>query len=254
VDNSGTEAVGKKVFFILPNSVIQKEMISELIRQEFEIYLVPSIADARRAFVKYPDCLAFLNIDEGLSEEDWLGFVKEIQENPNLSNVRLGILSYNADSELAKKYLIDYMVPCGFIKLSLNLAESTKIVAKVLEANEAKGRRKYLRVHCSERTLYNFKNEDGLLEGHIIDISNVGMSCTLNSDKDIPIHSLITNIQLKLKGNLCLVDGIIMGRRHEEGEKRDIYVILFDPKTLQDQREKIRTYMQSVLQTSIANL
>jgi len=254
LDEATDDFVGKKVFFVLPNSVIQKEMVTDLIRQEYEICLVPSISDARRVFSRYPDCLAFLNIDEGLSEGEWLSFVESIQSNPAFSKVRLGVLSYNADPELSRKYLMDRMVPCGFIKLSLNLVESTQIVAKVLEANEAKGRRKYLRVHCGEKAFFNFNIGEELFEGKIVDISSVGMSCTFNSGKSIEVHRMVQGIQLKLKGNLCLVDGVVMGRRRASDSGEDLVVILFDSKTSLDQKGRIRGYIQSVLQSSIASL
>lgn len=247
---------GKKVFFVQPNSVIQKEMVAELIRQEYEVLLIPDATQAKKIFALYPDCLAFLNLDEGLSEAGWEGFVREVQSDPSLAEVKLGILTYNPDPELARKYLMDHMLPCGFIKLSLGLAESTAIVLKVLEANEARGRRKYLRVHCAENTRLNVKTDAGVLEGRILDISSVGMACTLNSATELKLHSKLESVQLQLKGTLCLVNGIVMGSRplaSNEGETKadKAYVVLFDPKTPPVQREKIRGYIQWALQSSV---
>lgn len=242
---------GKKVFFVQPNSVIQKEMVAELIRQEYEVLLINDAAKAKRLFAQYPDCLAFLNLDEGLTEEQWEAFVGEVQGDPALAGVKLGILTYNTDPGLARKYLMEYMVPCGFIKLSLGLAESTSIVLKVLEANEARGRRRYLRVHCGENTKLNLKLSNGMVEGRILDISSVGMACTLKSPVDLKLHSVLDSIQLQLKGTLCLVNGVVMGSRLLEDGVGRAYVILFDPKTAPVQREKIRGYLQWALQASI---
>jgi hypothetical protein len=242
---------GKKVFFVQPNSVIQKEMVAELIRQEYEVLLINDANRAKKVFAKYPDCLAFLNIDEGLSEVDWEALVTEVQADPTLSQVKLGILTYNTDPELAQKYLMDHMVPCGFIKLSLGLAESTSIVAKVLDANEARGRRKYLRVHCGDNTKLNVKLEGSVVEGRIIDISSVGMACSLKTPQELKLHSVLESIQLQLKGTLCLVNGVVMGSRLLEDGSGRAYVVLFDPKTPPVQREKIRSYLQWALQSSI---
>jgi hypothetical protein len=242
---------GKKVFFVQPNSVIQKEMVAELIRQEYEVLLVTDAAKAKRLFALYPDCLAFLNLDEGLTEEEWDAFVREVQGDPALSGVKLGILTYNTDPELARKYLMEHMVPCGFIKLSLGLDESTAIVLKVLEANEARGRRKYLRVHCGDNTKLNLKMGSDVVEGRILDISSVGMACSLKSDVELKLHSVLDSIQLQLKGTLCLVNGVVMGSRPMEGESRKAYVVLFDPKTASVQKEKIRGYLQLALQSSV---
>jgi len=242
--------VGKKVFFVAPNSVVQKEMMADLVHQEYEVHLVPDVTKAKTLFAKYPDCIAFLNIDDGLSEEGWEAFIREVQADPVLQRVRLGILTYNSDPELAKKYLMEYRVPCGFIKLTLNRGESTAIVLKVLEANEARGRRRYLRIQCRENTRLNFRDAWGLIEGRVIDISSVGMACVLDPDKAWAKHSVIESIQLKLNATVCMVNGIVMGSRRLERQE-NLYVVLFDPKTAQAQRDKIRNYIQWSLQTAI---
>ena len=236
-DSSTPDYNGKKIFFIQPNSVIQKELVTELIRQEYEVLLVPEVAQAKKIFSRYPDCLAFLNLDEGLSEEGWENFVREVQADPAFAQVKLGIMTYNPDQELAQKYLMDFQLPCGYIKLTLKLEESTSIVLKVLDANEARGRRKYLRVHCGDNTKLNLKLGDSIVEGKVIDLSSVGMACVLNSEKDLALHSMLEKIQLQLKGNLVLVNGIVMGSRPLDDGGR-AYVILFDPKTPDNQRAK----------------
>ena len=72
---------GKKVFFVHPSSVIQKDMVSELIKNEYEIYLIPDYRKAKALFRKYPDCIVFINIDEGMKEPEWEVFIKEVQED-----------------------------------------------------------------------------------------------------------------------------------------------------------------------------
>jgi hypothetical protein len=251
MSTSRDSVAGKKVFFVQPNSVVQKEMVAELVGQEFDVSLIHNASDATKIFERYPDCIAFLNIDDGLSEEEWVQFVGRVQSNPSLKSVKIGILTYNPDPRLAKKYLIDLMVPCGFIRLSLKLAESTAIVLKVLEANEARGRRRYLRVHCNQNTRLNFRTSTDLIDGRILDISSVGMSCILNPDKSWAAHTVFESIQLKLKASLCLITGIVMGSRQDTNSRATVYVVLFDPKTPPIQKEKIRVFMQWVLQSSI---
>ncbi len=242
---------GKKVFFVQPNSVIKKEMVAELIRQEYEVLLVADAAQATQLFRRHSDCLAFLNIDEGLCEKEWEAFVGEVQADPALSGVKLGILTYNKDPELARRYLMEHMVPCGFIKLTLGLAESTAIVSKVLEANEAKGRRQFLRVHCGENTKFNVVLASGLAEGRILDISSVGMACTFDNIVPLELHSVLKSVQLQLKGARCMLDAVVMGSRPLDNGSGRAYILLFDPQTPAVQKEKIRAYLQWALQASI---
>jgi hypothetical protein len=242
---------GQMIFFVQPNSVIRTELIAELIKQEYEVYLIPDAVNAKRVFYQYPHCLAFLNIDDGFSEDEWLRFVQEVQKDPLLKQVKIGILTYNPDKRLAEKYLINRTVPCGFVRLSLKTTESIGIIAKVLEANEAKGRRKYLRVHCDKNSRLSFKDAANLIEGRVLDLSSVGMTCLLNPDKQWAQRSVFESIRLKLEGGFCTVSGIVMGSRRLETGEGTLYLILFNTKTPNVSFEKIRAYMQRVLQSSI---
>src|SRR6185369_13436461 len=139
---------GRQVVFVRPHSVVQNELLAELIRNEYAVAVLSDHTQVRHLFQLYPDCIAFLNIDEGYQESEWAGLVREVEDDPKTATVRIGILTYNTDPELSQKYLLELMVSCGYVKLSLELAESKKTILKVLEANEAKGRRQYIRVLC----------------------------------------------------------------------------------------------------------
>jgi hypothetical protein len=241
---------GKKVFFLYPNSVIQTDMVSELIKAEYEIYLLKDHEKAVTLFRRYPDSVVFINIDEGQKEPQWEAYIKNLQADSALSSMQIGILTYNNDPELAQKYLMDLMVSGGFIKLSLGLKESTAIVLKVLEANEARGRRKYLRVRCGDKnSTLNLKHGEKLITGTVMDVSSVGMACSFEPDPGYAAHAVTEAIQLKLKGTLCLVSGIVMGTRKDHSGT--VYVLLFDPKTPSEIKTKIRNFMQWSLQTHI---
>ena len=115
---------------------------------------------------------------------------------------RIGILTYNKDENLAKKYLMELMVPCGFIVLTLSLGKSASTILKTLQVNEAKGRRKFLRASelDSVNTKLNFKYNDTLYNGTITDISIAGMAISINAEIILPLHEILTDIQLQLKG------------------------------------------------------
>jgi hypothetical protein len=242
---------GKKTFFVQPSSVIRTEMIAELIKLEYEVYLVNDANDAKKLFSRYPNCLAFLNIDDGLSELQWLRLVREVQQDPNLSNVKIGVLTYNQDKRLAEEYLINLRVACGFVKLSLKMKDSLDIITRVLDVNEAKGRRKYLRVHCDQTSGLSFKDGRDVIEGRILDLSSVGMTCVLTPDKRWPKGSSLAAIRLKLEGGYCTVSGVVMGSRPMESSRETMYLVLFDTKTDSTNVEKIRAYMQKRLQSSL---
>ena len=241
---------GNKVFFLYPHSVIQNEMIIELIRNEYEIYIISDHEKIIPILRKYKDSILFINIDTILQEDEWEKYIKEIMQNNEIEGTKIGILTYNNDKALAEKYLMEILVPCGFIKLSLGIAASTNIIIKVLDANEVKGRRKYVRANCMNMSMTSFNAKIGekYYTGKIMNISSAGMSCAFDENVDIELKTFIPDIQLKLKGVICKISGVIGGIRRSENTT---YVILFDKKKSKETRFKISHFVFKCLQNAI---
>ena len=247
------QLLGRKVFILYPHSVIQDELLSTLISQEYEVYLLKDHKRALKLLELFKDSIIFINIDDRLSEEEWEEYIRAIIRNPALKKVRVGILSYNNDTALKQKYLMEIGVPCGFIRLKLGLAQSEKIILAALKANEARGRRKYVRVPCNrdEGAQFNIRLNESVFSGKIIDISSIGMAVHFTTDPGLPKNSLLEGIQLRLRSNLVNLKGVVIGFR--EGHPRK-YVIIFSPGTPAAEKEKIRRYIINSLQNSIEGM
>ena len=241
---------GKKVIFLYPQSVIQEKLVTHIIRYEYEVYLIHDHQKNLKFINKYNNAILFINIDDGLKEEEWEKYIRNIINNDHTKNVRIGILSYNDDKDLAKKYLMDVGVQCGFIRLKLGVKESTAIILKTLEVNEAKGQRKYVRVSCKEHNnaSFNLKIEDDVYSGQVTDLSSVGMAITFNKPVELKVKSLLSDIQLRLKGIICMVTGVVIAIRKAD---KNTYVIMFVKNMHEDTKNKIYHYIYSVLQESI---
>ena len=135
-------ARGRKVFFLYPHSVLNEELLVEILENEYEIYCIRDHEAAARVAAAWPGSIVFVNIDEGLRELQWEAWIRHLIDAPETASTRLGIMTYNPNPELAHKYLMELMIPCGFIQLKLGLAEGKRIILKTLEANEARGRRR----------------------------------------------------------------------------------------------------------------
>lgn len=244
---------GKKIFLLRPHSVIREEMLDVLIMAGYETYTVIDEKKARKLLIKFPGSIMFINIDEGLKESEWEAYIREIQENPATKESRLGIMSYNQDRVLMEKYLMEIAIPCGYIQLKLGLQESTKIILAALDANEARGQRKFIRAVCEDdiNATMNFKGDRGMHYGKILDISSAGIAAKVEKFEALPPNSVVHNVQLKLRGGLLMVDMILMGIRQGN---RDIYIFLFDPKMNQDSKMVIYRYVKICLQKYIDGL
>jgi hypothetical protein len=248
------EAAGKKVFLLYPHSVIHEEMLDILIMNGFETYTLRDHKKALKMLAHFPGSIMFINIDEGISENEWEAYIKAIQENPATNETRLGILSYNQDKALMEKYLMEIAVPCGYIQLKLGIQESTKIILSALQANEARGRRKYIRAFCEDdvNATMNYKGAEGFFQGKILDISSAGIAARIPKFPDIPPNSLIRDVQLKLRGALVMTDAVLMGKRRDD---RDVCILLFDPSKMNpDSKLVIHHYIKQCLQKYIDQL
>ncbi len=244
---SETADDGKKVFFLYPQSVIQDELITFLLKNEFEVYFLNDHQKAIRLFRKFNNSLCFINIDDGLKEDEWENYIKSLKADPATKGVQIGILSYNNDPDLIQKYLMDVGVECGFVQLKLGVKQSTDIILKVIEVNEAKGRRKFVRVNCENdpKVLLNFSHKEYSYKGQIIDISSVGVACRFPETVSVDNKTILHKIQLNLKGSLIQTDGIILARR-SDNEK--ILIIVFNPRPKESELEKIHRFIHKILQ------
>ncbi len=248
-----TTSDGKKVFFLYPQSVIQDELITFLLKNEFEVYFLNDHEKAIRLFRKFNNSICFINIDDGLKEDEWEKYIISLRANSGTKGVQIGILSYNNDPELMQKYLMDIGVECGFVQLKLGVKQSTDIILKVLEVNEAKGRRKFIRVNCENdpKVLMNFSHKEYNYQGQIIDISSVGIACRFQETISVENKTILHKIQLNLKGSLIQTDGIILARR-SDSEK--ILIIVFNPRPKESELEKIHKFIHKALQKEMDKL
>ena len=243
-------AWGRKVFFLYPHSVLSEDLLVEILTNEYEVYVLKSHEAAWRAARKYPGSIIFVNIDKTLSEPEWEAWIRKLLADPERSQTRIGILTYDANQALAQKYLMNMSVPCGFIQLKQGLAESKKIILKTLEANEARGKRRYVRARCAdpEKATFNMKVGGKLFHGTIRDLSAAGMSFGLEKPVLLKASTPLNDIQLKLKGVICRVSGIYVGEMRE-GLPRN--VLMFKQPVPPDTRDKIHRFIFYSLQQEL---
>lgn len=243
--------LGKKVFFLYPPSVVSEELVWEVVKNEYEVYLLKDHKGLKRLLPRYNDSIVFINIDAGQSEDAWESYIRELATDPRTKDVRIGVLTYNKNEELARKYLMDLGIQAGFVTLSLGLDESAGIVLRMLEANEARGRRRYVRAQVLDRAAASFNVQiDGVLQsGFVQDISSVGMACSFEPDTSVPVRTYLRDMQLRLRGQAVTVSGVITGSRRSDDH--NVHVVMFDPRQGDAFRTKVRRFIHRQLNRQI---
>ena len=242
--------MSKKVFFLYPHSVIQQGLVQELVANEYAVYLVKDHRKFRAVVKQFNEPIVFFNIDEGLNAEEWQQYIGGMI-NASDNSAMAGVLTYNEDKDLAQNYLMELGVQCGFIKLKLGLDQSRSIILKTLEANEARGRRKYLRIDCWQRqyTELNVKLGEKLCGGKIRDISSVGMAFVFDAPQALNRNTMLNDIQLKLKGKITRISGPVIGSR--ETPEGVLFVVLFKQPVDDKTKARIHQFIYETLQDDI---
>jgi hypothetical protein len=245
------DILGKKIFFLYPTAVIQNRIISEMVQQEYEVYIVKDKDALRRVLKRYPDSVVFVDINEHMSEKEWETWITAMMNNPDARDISIGIVTANEDELIKRKYLLTIKITCGYTILKHDLDKAILQIFEALQTVNAKGRRKFIRATTGKdsNTTVNLPMSGMYVSGQVKDISVVGISCTLEGDPDIPKNTLFRDIQVKLQTVILKVEGIIFGSRMDGKEK--VYVLLFTQRVDSDVRSKIRKYIQQNLQVKM---
>ncbi len=116
--------------------------------------------------------------------------------------------------KMERIYLYDIGINCGCIPVGFRKTTNQSLLSGVLTANQANGRRKYLRAICGETCELNFMRDRVRVEGSILDISISHFSCVFRGqDPEIRMYEKASDIQLKLAGIICTVDAVLFTRR-----------------------------------------
>jgi hypothetical protein len=244
---------GRKVFFLYPHSVLNEELLIDLLSHEYEVYCLRNHEAAVEVLGQHPGSILFVNIDEALKELQWERWIRRLMDYPKTASTRVGIMTYNPDATLAQKYLMDMMLPCGFIQLKLGLAEGKRIILKTLAANEARGRRRFVRAQCADpkRASFNMKLGERICAGAILDISAAGMTFRLDEDPALAPETRLEDIQLRMKGTLCRVSGTFVGGIRGASH---MYLMLFESPLPEEPAEKIHRFIFHSLQEEMEQL
>ncbi|MBN2617423.1 MAG: hypothetical protein JXR64_03825 [Spirochaetales bacterium] len=234
--------MGKKIFFIHPPSSLQGEYLESVFRKEFEIYLLDSINKIEKLLTIFKDAILFINIDDSKTSLDWIDYIDGLQKkNPELI---IGVFSKSNSSSLKKALLLEVGIQGGFIELVEDNWRTVELIIKVLEANEARGRRKNVRLdlkdsHEHKELIVKIFTLSGFAySGEVLSMSSAGLLTKLskgNIRDDDNIDTVIFQLnekELRVKGYMLkkFEDGsfFISFEDIEELDKQFVQSYIFD--------------------------
>ncbi|MDR2792215.1 MAG: PilZ domain-containing protein [Treponema sp.] len=246
------EITGKKIFFLYPQTIVRNEVVSDLVMQEFEAYIVQDHVALRRVLKDFPNSIVFVNLDEKtVPEKEWAEWIHGIMTDPVTKQTSIGLLSSNASDDIKQKYLIEAEITCGFTHISTDLKKVIAHLYQILMQHNAMGRRKYIRITTDgdAQTTANMLVDGHFISASIRDISSAGFSCIFPQDPGFQKGALVPDIQLKLQSSLIRTEAIVLGSHPDE--LTQVYVFVFTPRTDSDVRFKIRKYIHTAIQNKM---
>jgi len=243
-----SDLLGKKIFFLYPSALVQNQVVAELAQEEFEVYVIKDENKIRHALENYPGSIFFASINEAMKESAWVELIQGIQKKSETTSVNIGIIASSNDETTKRKYLELLTLQCGYTVIKSDASAATKQLITILNAANAKGRRKYIRmiINNEANAVVNLPLNGTFINGSLKDISVVGFSCAFPDDPGLKKNSLFGDMQLRLQSQLLKAEGIIFGSRNDGSE--EVYVVLFSQRTDPSVRSKIRKYIQAQLQ------
>ncbi len=250
---TGNLDLGRKIFFLNPPAGFQDSIIPMLATAGYEIYILTSYKHAKPILKEYSNSVFFICIDTELLIDQWYNFVSSFSHDKIFSDLIIGIMSTYAGEKEKNHFLLNAAIPGGFVSLSQNEELIHDYLHSILNINEARGRRNFVRADCSceKDVSVEYEIKGYSLSFNISNISSAGMLC-VTSAKMQPLFTNTKNLNsiiIKLKSKL-LQTNVTLYRTYVENEQLFL-VLLFSQDLSYSARLIIDTYVRNLLQERI---
>lgn len=235
-DNAQDILQGRKTFFIATDSSLLPETyLEDFMSLGYEAYIInddrycPLKKKVESIINIFQDAILFFYIDTKVQGIEWARYIRYLTEEYD-DKLLIGVLYAKRKSEgeklrLERQYLFDIGIKCGCIAMEYQKDKNFALIAKVMYANQAQGRRKNIRAVCDKSSKVNFDYDGGIFNGRLVDISLSHFSCVMTADLKIPIYEKIESIFIDVNGLHFKTDGILLMERMMEG--KCLYVFIF---------------------------
>ena len=227
---------GRKTFFVTPYiDLIPESFLEDFFVLGYECYFIendkkiPLELKLDIILSLFPDVILFFNIDYESEVHNWPSIIRRLMNK--YKNARIGVMYIKRQSkeyraELEQLYLYEMGLKCGCIQLEYQKNRNFDIVAMILEANQAQGRRMNIRAFCPPTCTFTFEYEGNTFTGPLQDVSLSHFSILLPIDAlDIPVSKKIEQVRINLRGSMIKSQVMLMAQREINGQI--LYVFAF---------------------------
>ena len=248
---------GRKVFFLNTTYEFQQTVVPALFNKEYEVYTISDYRRAKAVLKNFPDSICFIDVDDALTPNGWFNFMESFENDEMLSTIFLGIISSTLGYAQKMHFLMQSVVPAGFIGLNQPHDDLIEQIRNILDLNGAKGRRRFVRADCLDDTRIGifFDFGEKRFTARVKDISSAGLSCivSLRYQEFFKINMLIREFSLIIDNETYKCSAAVL-KAFVTGDDKLTVVIVFTQAISFNVRKSIREYLQSFLQGRITKI
>lgn len=241
----------RKIFFLNPETTLEKDSLAILARDEYEVYSISDVNLLLKALTFFDQSIVCVNTFHKNKYSDVEKLYSLIKNSPDLK-----------DADVCTYYLKDGLLTLDIENTSLNPPSNCfrldqeygqNLILSFFESIGARGNRRYIRVHCSEMEVshISLENDEDIYTGKINDISSIGLSCCIKKMEPIKKGVIINDVAIRLNNLRFKCDCISMGYR---GSGRNVIQILIFKNLDPAFKIKLSGYIYESLQESFAKV
>lgn len=230
---------GRKTFFITPDTtLIPESFLEDYFALGYECYFIEndkntSLERKLEILISiFHDVIFFFNIDYLPEQMAWPIFIRNLIENYG-NQASIGVVYKKRQTKdekafLERKYLYELGLSCGCIQLEYQKKTNFEIIAKILYANQAQGRRKNIRALCTKACTFQFNWKNYDFNGTLQDISLSHFSFVYPDGKlNVQLYEKISNFHFNIRGFIFRSDAILIMQRPMGNTGDTLFVFAF---------------------------
>lgn len=253
-DTEKSKIFGKKIFFINPTTKIEKYIVQELRNMEYEAYSISDYKCAKAILKENSDAICFVYLDSGLTYTQWYKFVKTFEYDDSLKHIFIGLLSDKISEKKKDFFLMNANLPGGFTMTNIPMEELFPKIQKILDVNEAKGKRQYIRLICKKLSQISayIRVSGKLFPLELLDISSVGFAVNMTSALSgvFVQKTAVNNISLTINKETFNITGVVLMSKISGDMMNSVLFIKSPDETLV---KTIKSLIFSVLDENMSN-
>lgn len=236
----------KKIFFLFTDKTTEKWLGDKISEQEYEAFFLKDHSKVLDVLHHYDDSILFINTLEPVRNFDVYHFVSSIKENVLSPGTAVGVIVPFDCNEEEIGTCTDFNVQIANEKGSLQCDQTFGRILGILDEQNARGRRRYVRVKCTSdyHATFSIKRGGKIMNGYISDISSAGMMAHFNDACRWAPDTYFHDLQLRLFGTTCNISGRVMGSH--SGDRKN-WVILFEYADASAEKQKVQSFISQML-------